>query len=50
MSNFHKAVVLYEEMIKEGWVDLAAKNEASISYPLTLKEQNKIWKLKPQRK
>lgn len=45
--NYERAKKLYRRMIKDGWRPDAAKNEACISIPyLTLKEQEKIWKLK----
>jgi hypothetical protein len=40
---YERAKALYREMRKDGWRPDAACNEAAISYPLTLDEQNKLW-------
>jgi hypothetical protein len=44
--NYELAKKDYRQMVKDGWTKDAAKNEACISRVLTLKEQERIWKLK----
>ena len=42
--NYERAKQLFREHLKDGWTIDAAVNDASISYPLTLKEQENLWR------
>jgi pentatricopeptide repeat protein len=44
MNYYELAKKLYKEMLNDGWTPSAACNEACISYPLSLQDQNKLWK------
>ena len=45
MTNYERAKRDFRQMIKDGWTEDAARNEAAISYVLTLSEQEKVWRL-----
>lgn len=46
--TYQMALKDYHKKLKEGWDSRAAMNDAITSYPLTLKEQAKLWKIVPK--